>query len=132
MTLYWRDRCHVDAGSGVEALSRRTRPQILSYYSHPPSKTMNGHSLQVLSGNGNGDASTVTEVTTETKEQVSKEAAAAAVTPEHERGWKWIREPLQVQMVGLLHAVPYLKVPVIACNATTIIFRNILRGMKPD
>jgi hypothetical protein len=42
---------------------------------------MNGNSLQVLSGNGNGDANTVTKVTTETKQQVSKEAAAA-VTPE--------------------------------------------------
>jgi hypothetical protein len=54
---------------------------VSSYYYHP-SKTTNGNSLQVLSGNGsNGDANTVTKVTTETKQQVSKEAVAA-VTPE--------------------------------------------------
>jgi uncharacterized protein with PQ loop repeat len=35
---------------------------------------------------------------------------------------------LKVQAIGLLQAVPYLKVPVIACNAITIIFELILGG----
>lgn len=36
--------------------------------------------------------------------------------------------PLQVQVIGLLQAVQYLKVPVIAANAITIIFEMILGG----
>ena len=36
--------------------------------------------------------------------------------------------PLQSQIVGLLHAVQYLKVPVIACNAVTIVFEMLLGG----
>ena len=36
--------------------------------------------------------------------------------------------PLQVQLIGLLQAVQYLKVPVIGCNAITIIFELILGG----
>ena len=33
--------------------------------------------------------------------------------------------PLQAQIVGLLHAVQYLKVPVIVANAVTILFELI-------
>lgn len=36
--------------------------------------------------------------------------------------------PLHAQIVGLLHAVQYLKVPVIACNAVTIVFEMLLGG----
>jgi Yos1-like len=36
--------------------------------------------------------------------------------------------PLQAQIVGLLHAVQYLKVPVIACNAIFIVFELLLGG----
>mmetsp|Transcript_33006 Transcript_33006/g.49863 ORF Transcript_33006/g.49863 Transcript_33006/m.49863 type:complete len:84 (+) Transcript_33006:63-314(+) len=36
--------------------------------------------------------------------------------------------PLQVQTIGLLQAVQYLKVPVIVCNIITIIFELILGG----
>jgi hypothetical protein len=36
--------------------------------------------------------------------------------------------PVQVQIVGLLHAVQYLKVPVIACNAITIVFEMFFGG----
>jgi immediate early response 3-interacting protein 1 len=35
---------------------------------------------------------------------------------------------LKVQIVGLLHAVQYLKVPVIAANAITIIFEIFFGG----
>jgi len=35
---------------------------------------------------------------------------------------------LKVQAIGLLQAVQYLKVPVIACNTITIIFELILGG----
>jgi len=35
---------------------------------------------------------------------------------------------LKVQAIGLLQAVQYLKVPVIVCNAITIIFELILGG----
>jgi uncharacterized protein with PQ loop repeat len=38
------------------------------------------------------------------------------------------QRPLQVQVIGLLQAVQYLKVPVIAANAITIIFEMILGG----
>jgi len=38
------------------------------------------------------------------------------------------QSPLQAQVVGLLHAVQYLKVPVIAANIVTIIFELILGG----
>lgn len=38
------------------------------------------------------------------------------------------QRPLQVQAIGLLQAVQYLKVPVIAANAITIIFEMILGG----
>jgi uncharacterized protein with PQ loop repeat len=34
-------------------------------------------------------------------------------------------KPLQTQVIGLLHAVQYLKVPIIAANAITIIFELI-------
>mmetsp|Transcript_19705 Transcript_19705/g.23649 ORF Transcript_19705/g.23649 Transcript_19705/m.23649 type:complete len:84 (-) Transcript_19705:967-1218(-) len=37
-------------------------------------------------------------------------------------------KPLQVQAIGLLQAVSYLKVPVIAANAITIVFEMILGG----
>jgi uncharacterized protein with PQ loop repeat len=37
-------------------------------------------------------------------------------------------KPLQVQAIGLLQAVQYLKVPVIVANAVTIIFELILGG----
>ena len=36
--------------------------------------------------------------------------------------------PLKVQAVGLLHAVHYLKVPVIVANIITIIFELLLGG----
>jgi hypothetical protein len=36
--------------------------------------------------------------------------------------------PLQVQMGGLLHAVQYLKVPVIAANSITIVFEMFFGG----
>ena len=36
--------------------------------------------------------------------------------------------PLRIQAVGLLHAVSYLKMPVIVCNALTIVFEIILGG----
>jgi len=36
--------------------------------------------------------------------------------------------PLRAQIVGLLHAVQYLKVPVIACNVVTIVFEMLLGG----
>jgi len=36
--------------------------------------------------------------------------------------------PLRAQIVGLLHAVQYLKVPVIVCNIVTIVFEMILGG----
>ena len=36
--------------------------------------------------------------------------------------------PLQVQAIGLLQAVQYLKVPVIVANIITIIFEMILGG----
>jgi len=36
--------------------------------------------------------------------------------------------PLRAQLVGLLHAVQYLKVPVIACNVITIVFEMIIGG----
>lgn len=38
------------------------------------------------------------------------------------------QNPLQSQAVGLLHAVQYLKVPVIAANIITIIFELLLGG----
>lgn len=36
--------------------------------------------------------------------------------------------PLKAQVIGLLHAVQYLKVPVILCNIVTIIFELLLGG----
>ena len=36
--------------------------------------------------------------------------------------------PLQVQAIGLLQAVQYLKLPIIACNILVIIFELILGG----
>lgn len=36
--------------------------------------------------------------------------------------------PLRAQVVGLLHAVQYLKVPVIACNLITIVLELLLGG----
>jgi hypothetical protein len=36
--------------------------------------------------------------------------------------------PLQAQLVGLLHAVQYLKVPVIIANIITITFELLLGG----
>ena len=36
--------------------------------------------------------------------------------------------PLRTQIVGLLHAVQYLKVPIIACNIVTIVFEMLLGG----
>jgi immediate early response 3-interacting protein 1 len=36
--------------------------------------------------------------------------------------------PLKAQIIGLLHAVQYLKVPVILCNIVTIIFELLLGG----
>ena len=38
------------------------------------------------------------------------------------------QRPLQAQMVGLVHAVHYLKVPIIVCNVITIIFEMLLGG----
>lgn len=37
-------------------------------------------------------------------------------------------KPLQVQVIGLLQAVQYLKVPVIAANGITILFEMVLGG----
>ena len=37
-------------------------------------------------------------------------------------------KPLRVQAIGLLQAITYLKVPVIACNTITIVFEMILGG----
>jgi hypothetical protein len=37
-------------------------------------------------------------------------------------------QPLKAQIIGLLHAVQYLKVPVILCNIVTIIFELLLGG----
>jgi immediate early response 3-interacting protein 1 len=36
--------------------------------------------------------------------------------------------PLKAQLVGMLHAVQYLKVPVIACNVVAILFELLLGG----
>mmetsp|Transcript_52238 Transcript_52238/g.111018 ORF Transcript_52238/g.111018 Transcript_52238/m.111018 type:complete len:85 (+) Transcript_52238:242-496(+) len=36
--------------------------------------------------------------------------------------------PLRVQAIGLLHAVQYLKVPMIAANVITIVFELLLGG----
>jgi uncharacterized protein with PQ loop repeat len=36
--------------------------------------------------------------------------------------------PLRSQIVGLLHAVQYLKVPVIVANIVTIVFEMLLGG----
>lgn len=36
--------------------------------------------------------------------------------------------PLQAQIAGLLHAVQYLKVPVIAANLITIVFEMFFGG----
>ena len=36
--------------------------------------------------------------------------------------------PMKAQFAGLLHAVQYLKVPVIAANVITIVFEIILGG----
>lgn len=36
--------------------------------------------------------------------------------------------PLKAQLVGLLQAVQYLKVPIIACNLVTIVFEMLLGG----
>jgi hypothetical protein len=36
--------------------------------------------------------------------------------------------PLQQQAVGLLHAVQYLKIPVIVANSITIVFEIFLGG----
>ena len=36
--------------------------------------------------------------------------------------------PFQVQAIGLLQAVQYLKMPVIACNILVIIFELLLGG----
>ena len=38
------------------------------------------------------------------------------------------QRPLQAQLVGLVHAVHYLKVPIIVCNVITIIFEMLLGG----
>lgn len=37
-------------------------------------------------------------------------------------------KPMQVQLIGLLNAVEYLKVPVIGLNLLTVIFEMILGG----
>lgn len=36
--------------------------------------------------------------------------------------------PLKAQLVGLLQAVQYLKVPVIVCNIITIVLEGLLGG----
>jgi len=36
--------------------------------------------------------------------------------------------PVKAQVVGLLHAVQYLKVPVIVANIVTIVFEILLGG----
>lgn len=46
----------------------------------------------------------------------------------HHQGGAGENVPLRAQLVGLLHAVQYLKVPVIACNAITIVFELLLGG----
>lgn len=38
------------------------------------------------------------------------------------------QDPVKAQIVGLLHAVQYLKVPVIVANAITILFEIVLGG----
>ena len=38
------------------------------------------------------------------------------------------KRPLQTQAIGLLQAVQYLKVPVIAANMVTIVFELLLGG----
>jgi uncharacterized protein with PQ loop repeat len=38
------------------------------------------------------------------------------------------QKPIHAQIVGLLHAVQYLKVPVIFCNIITIFFEILLGG----
>lgn len=38
------------------------------------------------------------------------------------------QNPLKIQAVGILHAVQYLKVPIIVANAITIIFELLLGG----
>jgi uncharacterized protein with PQ loop repeat len=38
------------------------------------------------------------------------------------------QRPFQVQAIGLLQAVQYLKMPVIACNIIVIIFELLLGG----
>jgi immediate early response 3-interacting protein 1 len=38
------------------------------------------------------------------------------------------QSPLKSQLAGMLHAVQYLKVPVIACNVVTIVFELLLGG----
>lgn len=44
------------------------------------------------------------------------------------QGGAGTNNPLQAQIVGLLHAVQYLKVPVIACNIITIVFEIFFGG----
>ena len=38
------------------------------------------------------------------------------------------KNPLQGQIIGMLHAVQYLKVPVIICNIIAIIFEILFGG----
>ncbi len=40
-----------------------------------------------------------------------------------------MEKPLKFQAAGLIAAVHYLKVPVIACNCVTIIFEILLGGI---
>ena len=37
-------------------------------------------------------------------------------------------DPVRSQVVGLLNAIEYLRVPVIACNGITIVFEMLLGG----
>jgi Yos1-like len=38
------------------------------------------------------------------------------------------QQPIKAQIIGLLQAVQYLKVPVILCNIVTIVFEILLGG----
>jgi hypothetical protein len=46
----------------------------------------------------------------------------------HNMGCDPSERPLRVQVIGLLQAVQYLKVPVIAANLLTVLFEFLLGG----
>jgi len=43
-------------------------------------------------------------------------------------GYDPSEKPLQVQLIGFLHAIEYLRVPVIGLNLVTVLFEVVLGG----